>query len=149
MRCLVERVLSAAVRVDGDCVGRIERGLLVYVGVEPDDTESDARLLADKVRHLRIFPDDAGKMNRDVGEIGGAVLAVSAFSLAADARKGRRPSFDTAAPPEAAEPLYGAFVAELKRTGVPVQTGVFRAMMAVEAINDGPITLLLDSKKRF
>ncbi|MCK6485202.1 MAG: D-tyrosyl-tRNA(Tyr) deacylase [Phycisphaerae bacterium] len=149
MRCLVERVLSAIVRVEGDCVGRIDRGLLVYVGIEPDDAESDARLLADKVRHLRIFPDDAGKMNRDVGEIGGAVLAVSAFSLAADARKGRRPSFDTAAPPEIAEPLYATFVEALRSTGIPVQTGVFRAMMAVEAVNDGPITLLLDSKKRF
>lgn len=146
MKALVERVARAAVTSEGELTGRIERGLLVYLGVVEGDGEPDAAWMADKVRYLRIFTDEAGKMNLDVVQAGGGVLAISAFSLAADARKGRRPSFDAAARPEIAEPLYLRSCELLRGLGVTVETGRFRTMMQVEAVNDGPITILLDSR---
>jgi D-tyrosyl-tRNA(Tyr) deacylase len=145
MRAVVQRVSRAGVTIDGEVVGAVGRGLLVLLGVAPSDTEAEARWLADKVVGLRIFPDADGKMNRDVAEAGGGVLAVSQFTLYGDCRKGRRPSFVGAAAPDLAEPLYEAFVAALRAHGVPVATGRFGAMMQVELVNDGPVTLLLDA----
>ncbi|MCK6455327.1 MAG: D-aminoacyl-tRNA deacylase [Phycisphaerae bacterium] len=146
MRALVQRVSHARVGVDDRTVGSISRGLLVYVGVAADDTAEDADAIADKVRYLRVFPDEHGKINRDVAQIGGAVLVVSNFSLMADCRQGRRPGFDAAAPPELAEPLYERVVTRL-RDHLPVEAGQFRALMRVEAVNDGPLNLLLDSRR--
>jgi D-tyrosyl-tRNA(Tyr) deacylase len=145
MRAVVQRVSRAGVTVDGEVVGAVGRGLLVLLGVAPSDTEAGARWLADKVVGLRIFPDDEGKMNRDVTETGGGVLVVSQFTLYGDCRKGRRPSFVGAAAPELAEPLYEAFVAAVRAQGVPAATGRFGAMMQVELVNDGPVTLLVDT----
>ena len=145
MRAVVQRVSRAGVTVDGEVVGSVGRGLLVLLGVGPADTEAGARWLADKVVGLRIFPDEEGKMNRDVSEAGGGVLVVSQFTLYGDCRKGRRPSFVGAAPPEVAEPLYEAFVAAVRAQGVPAATGRFAAMMQVELVNDGPVTLLVDT----
>jgi D-tyrosyl-tRNA(Tyr) deacylase len=145
MRAVVQRVSRAAVAVDGQVVGAVERGLLVLLGVAPTDTEAEARWLADKVVGLRIFPDAEGKMNRDVAEAGGGVLVVSQFTLYGDCRKGRRPSFVGAAPPEVAKPLYEAFVAAVRANGLPAATGRFGAMMQVELVNDGPVTLLVDT----
>jgi D-aminoacyl-tRNA deacylase len=147
MRALVERVGEATVSVDGMAVGSIGEGLLVYVGVERSDGEADVEYIADKVRHLRVFEDDAGKMNLDVSQKGGQVLVISAFTLQADARKGRRPSFDNAADPEEANILYERVVQQLRKSGAQVQTGQFRAAMKVSAVNDGPICILLDSKR--
>ena len=135
--------------VDGQVVGQIDQGLLVLLGVEPDDTETDAQQLADKTIQLRIFDDADGKMNLSLTDVGGSLLVVSQFTLLGDCRKGRRPSFIQAAPPEIAERLYEAFVAAAGAQGIRVATGKFRAMMQVELVNDGPVTLLLDSKKRF
>ena len=149
MRAVVQRVACAAVRVDGHIVGSIERGLLVYVGVGAGDSEADVAYIVDKVLHLRIFPDEAGKMNLDVAQAGGQVLLVSAFTTQADARKGRRPSFDTAMPHETAEALYERVVADLRRNNIVVQTGQYREHMLVESTNDGPICILLDSRKAF
>lgn len=149
MRAVVQRVSSADVRVDGDCIAEIQAGLLVYLGVGIDDDEGQAAALAEKIRRLRIFVDDDGKMNRDVGEIGGAVLVVSNFSLYADARKGRRPSYVAAAPPERAKPLYELFCDALAGLGVSVSRGRFQAMMAVRSVNDGPINILLDTSRAF
>jgi D-tyrosyl-tRNA(Tyr) deacylase len=149
MRVVVQRVSRAAVLADGEAVGRIDEGLLIYVGVETDDGESDAQYVADKVRHLRIFPDDKHLMNRDVSQAGGAVLAVSAFTTAADARKGRRPSFDRAATSEEADALYGRVCQLLEEAGLTVARGRFGAMMEVESINAGPVCILLDSKRVF
>lgn len=149
MRAVVQRVSRASVRVGGDEVGAIGAGLVVLVGVGVDDDESDARFLADKVRSLRIFRDDDGVMNRSVEQTQGAVLAVSQFTLHGDARRGRRPSYITAAPPEAAQGLYRSFVEHLRAAGLVVSEGVFQAMMHVELVNDGPVTILLDSKKQF
>jgi D-tyrosyl-tRNA(Tyr) deacylase len=149
MRAVVQRVLEATVTVEDQVVGSIGAGLLVYLGVGPDDDDSDVRYLADKVRHLRIFPDADRLMNLDVGQIDGKVLVISAFTVHCDARKGRRPSFDTAAPPEHANAMYEAFCRELAGLGVPVETGVFREYMRVGSINDGPISVLLDSKRLF
>jgi D-tyrosyl-tRNA(Tyr) deacylase len=137
------------VTVGGEVVGQIGRGLLVLLGVEGDDTEADAHQLADKTIGLRIFDDAEGKMNLSLAEIGGAMLVVSQFTLLGDCRKGRRPSFIGAAPPELAEKLYETFVAAVGVQGIPVATGRFRAMMDVELVNDGPVTILLDSRKRF
>jgi D-tyrosyl-tRNA(Tyr) deacylase len=148
VRVLIQRVGRASVRVDGVTVGAIARGLLVFVGVEAGDTDEDAVWNAQKTAQLRIFPDDEGRMNRDVLEIGGAVLVVSQFTLASSTRRGRRPSFESAAPPEKAERLYERFVAELLERGLVVATGRFRAMMEVELINDGPVTLMLDPRER-
>jgi len=137
------------VRVNAKTVGEIGRGLLVLVGIGAADTAESAASLAEKVATLRIFPDEAGKMNRSVVEAGGAVLAVSQFTLFGDVRKGRRPSFIAAAPPELAEPLYEQFLESLRGFGLRVESGVFRAMMEVELVNDGPVTILLDTDREF
>jgi D-tyrosyl-tRNA(Tyr) deacylase len=149
MRAVVQRVSEARVRVDGQVVGEIARGLLVLLGVSGQDTAADVTYIASKIRGLRIFPDEQGKMNRSVDDIHGAVLLVSQFTLYGDARGGRRPSFIQAAPPDTAKALYEDAVRELRGAGLPVETGVFQADMQVELINDGPITLLLDSSKQF
>lgn len=144
MKVLIQRVSRAEVRVDGTVVGRIGRGLLVFLGVERDDPPDRCAWYADKTAELRIFPDEEGQMNRSVVEAGGAVLVVSQFTLAAATRRGRRPSFSSAAPPEEAVRHYEAFVARLRGRGIEVATGVFQAMMEVELVNDGPVTILLD-----
>ena len=145
MRAVVQRVSRARVDVDGDTVGAIERGLLVLLGVQVPDTERDADYLAAKIVGLRIFSDAQGKMNLDVQDVHGAVLVVSQFTLYGDARKGRRPSFVQAAPPEQAEHLYEYFLEATARRSVPIAHGVFGAHMQVHLVNDGPVTLLLDS----
>ena len=145
MRAVVQRVRSSRVVVDGTTVGEIGRGLLVLLGVRTGDTIEHARWLADKVVGLRIFEDAEGKMNVSVAEAGGGVLVVSQFTLYGDCSKGRRPSFIDAARPEVAEPLYEAFANAVRMHGVPVATGRFGAMMQVELVNDGPVTLILDS----
>ena len=132
-----------------EVTGRIGRGLLVLLGAGDDDTDSDLQYMVEKVVGLRIFPDDDGNMNRSVVDVGGALLVVSQFTLYGDARKGRRPSFVKAMAPGPAEQLYERFVATARASGVPVETGRFRAMMEVELVNDGPVTLLLDSKRQF
>ena len=149
MRAVVQRVSRAKVTVEGAVTGEIGRGLLVLLGVGKEDREEDARLLAAKVAALRIFEDEAGKMNRAAGEAGGGVLVVSQFTLLGDARKGNRPSFVEAAAPDRANALYERFCAHLREKGLPVGTGVFRATMEVELVNDGPVTILLDSRKLF
>jgi D-tyrosyl-tRNA(Tyr) deacylase len=146
MRAVLQRVRHARVVVDGEVVGQIERGLLVLLGVQQTDTSDQAQWLADKVVGLRVFNDADGKMNRDVAEVGGAVLVVSQFTLYGDCRKGRRPSFIEAAPPEIAIPLYEAFVNAVRAQGITTATGRFGAMMEVELVNDGPVTLIVDSK---
>ena len=152
MRAVVQRVASASVSVGDRIVGAIDHGLLVFVGVEKEDGPADAQYVAAKVRDLRIFedPGDPSRhVNRSVQDVGGAVLVVSQFTLAADCRKGRRPSFDEAAAPQVARPLYEDVVRELRGSGLTVATGEFQAMMQVSLVNDGPVTLLLDSRKRF
>jgi D-tyrosyl-tRNA(Tyr) deacylase len=146
MRAVLQRVASARVRVGEEVVGQVRHGLLVLLGVAHTDGAEQARQLADKIVGLRIFSDADGKMNRDVAEVGGEILVVSQFTLYGDCRKGRRPSFIDAAPPEVAIPLYEAFVNALRAQGVPVATGRFGAMMQVELINDGPVTLIVESK---
>jgi D-tyrosyl-tRNA(Tyr) deacylase len=146
MRAVVQRVTRARVGIDGQTVGEIGPGLLVLLGVTHDDVAESAAWLADKVAGLRIFNDAEGKMNRAVGDVGGGVLVVSQFTLYGDCRKGRRPSFIDAARPEVAIPLYEAFVNAVKALGLPTATGRFGAMMQVELVNDGPVTLILDSK---
>ncbi len=145
MRAVVQRVSRGAVRVGEALVAEIGRGLVVLVGVHVRDTEEDARWLARKVAQLRIFSDEAGKLNRSVLEVGGSVLSVSQFTLYGDVRRGNRPSFLEAAPPESARPLYEAFNDALRALGVPVRTGVFGEVMHVEIHNDGPVTILLDT----
>lgn len=149
MRACIQRVTRAEVRVAGDVVGRIGQGLLVLLGVARDDTTEDAHLLADKVAQLRIFDDPGGKMNLAAHDVAGGVLVVSQFTLLGDCRKGRRPSFVAAAPPELAESLYAVFVERLRATGLQVATGRFRQQMQVELVNDGPVTLLVDSRRQF
>ncbi len=146
---MVQRVSRAEVRVDGRPTGSVGRGLAVLLGVAREDGDDDARALADKVAALRIFEDAAGKMNLALAEVGGGVLVVSQFTLLGDARKGNRPSFVEAAPPERANALYESFCAALRDKGLAVGTGVFRATMEVELVNDGPVTILLDSRKLF
>ncbi len=146
MRVVVQRVSKARVLVNDQVVGEIGQGLLVLLGVTHDDSPAEARWLADKIVGLRIFNDTDGKMNLDVAEIGGGVLVVSQFTLYGDARKGRRPSFVDAAPPEAANPLYEAFLNAVKAQGIPTAAGQFGASMQVELVNDGPVTLIVDSK---
>ena len=148
MRVVLQRVLRAEVRIDGRVTGRIGVGLLVLVGFAPADTEATLDWMVEKILGLRIFGDDAGKMNRALAEVGGGVLVVSQFTLYGDADKGRRPSFVAAAPPDVAIPLYGRFVTLLRERGggMPVETGEFGAMMDVELVNDGPVTLIVDSK---
>jgi D-tyrosyl-tRNA(Tyr) deacylase len=149
MRATVQRVSQASVTVEGQVTGAIGQGLLVYVGVAGDDDADDVRYLVDKIANLRIFNDQQGKMNCSVRDIAGGVLVISAFALQADARKGRRPSFDAAARPEVAQALYDELCAELTAAGLTVACGVFRAHMDVASINDGPICILLDSKRTF
>jgi D-tyrosyl-tRNA(Tyr) deacylase len=145
MKACVQRVSEGRVTVAGEVVGEISRGLVVLLGVAADDTEAQAVALADKISGLRIFDDDAGKMNLPLADVGGAMLVVSQFTLLGDCRKGRRPSFVNAAPPELAERLYERFVTEVRAKGINVATGRFRTMMQVSLINDGPVTLLLDT----
>jgi len=149
MRAVVQRVARAGVTVDTRVVGSIEHGLLVLLGAHRDDTAKDVRWLADKLVHLRIFEDRQGLMNLSLLETGGAMLVVSQFTLLGDCRKGRRPSWAAAAPPDRARDLYEDLVAQVRKTGVPVETGEFRAMMDVSLVNSGPVTILLDSRKRF
>jgi len=149
MRAVVQRVSSASVRVGDEEVGQIGPGLVVLLGVHAGDADSDVRWLADKVIHLRIFEDETGKMNRSLVETGGEMLIVSQFTLYGDCRKGRRPSWSGAAPPEVARPLYERFCSHVRAAGIHVATGRFQAMMQVELVNDGPVTLLLDSHKIF
>lgn len=152
MRAVVQRVLHAAVIVGDRTVGEIGRGLLAFVGVEQGDGPADVQYVAGKIRELRVFEDPADPsrhVNLSVQDVGGAVLVVSQFTLAGDCRKGRRPSFDRAAPPQVARPLYEDVVRELRSNGVTTATGEFQAMMHVSLVNDGPVTLLLDSRKQF
>jgi len=149
MRAVVQRVKSADVSVDGNIAGKIALGLVVLLGVEEDDTTEDALYMAEKVAGLRIFEDDEGKMNLSVKDKGGAVLAVSQFTLFGDARKGKRPSFVKAARPDKADELYRQFINMVKKQGVSVEEGVFQAKMLVRINNDGPVTIMLDSKKIF
>jgi D-aminoacyl-tRNA deacylase len=146
MRIVLQRVISASVEVAGETVGSIGPGLLVLIGVTHKDTPQDAAFLADKTAHLRIFSDDSGKMNRSVKDVGGGVLVVSQFTLYGDCRKGRRPGFDAAAPPEHARTLYEHYVERLKTHDLQVETGIFQAAMQVSLINDGPVTLILESE---
>lgn len=145
MRALIQRVSRASVSVEGQVVGRCERGLLVLLGVAPDDDEAAAAWLAKKLAGLRIFPDQDGKMNLGLSEVQGQALVISQFTLYGDCRKGRRPSFVRSAPPQLAEPLYERFCELLSAQGVPVERGVFGAMMQVELCNEGPVTLMLES----
>jgi D-tyrosyl-tRNA(Tyr) deacylase len=149
MRAVVQRVTSASVAVDAREIGRIEHGLLVLLGVEHNDGPADVQYIASKIRDLRIFADEAGKMNLSVLDRHGGVLVVSQFTLSGDARNGRRPSFATAAPPQIARALYEDVVRELTASGLRVETGEFQAMMQVALVNDGPVTILLDSRKLF
>ncbi|NTV15637.1 MAG: D-tyrosyl-tRNA(Tyr) deacylase [Desulfobulbaceae bacterium] len=149
MRAVVQRVSRASVSVTGEVTGEIGSGLLVLVGIGAGDSEKDAVYLADKVFNLRIFADSSDKMNLSVQDIGGAILVVSQFTLHGDCRKGRRPSYNEAAPPSMAESLYEHFVKALRNLGAPVATGRFQAMMEVSLTNDGPVTILLDSEKKF
>src|ERR671936_2538100 len=149
MRAVVQRVKRARVTVSGDTAGEIGEGLLVLLGVAHSDSKAAAAYLADKIAGLRIFEDDTGRMNRSVGEVGGAVLVVSQFTLFGDVRRGKRPSFDAAARPEHARRLYEYFVDKLRAAGVRCETGRFQEMMQVELVNDGPVTILLDSDKTF
>ena len=149
MRAIIQRVKEARVDVDGETVGKIGEGVLVLLGAEKDDSGVDTEYLAEKILTLRIFEDGEGKMNLSVADTGGSLLVVSQFTLYGDCRKGRRPSFDKAAPPEVAEALYEEFVSKLRARGARVETGRFRAMMDVHLVNWGPVTLMLDSKKEF
>lgn len=149
MRCVVQRVSRASVTVEGKITGQVEKGYMVLVGVETGDTEQDMRYCAEKVAGLRVFEDENGKMNLSVKDVGGAVLAVSQFTLLGDARHGRRPSFSNAARPEEANAFYEAFCEALRAENIRVETGVFQTDMQVELVNDGPVTILLDSRKGF
>ena len=148
MRVVIQRVSEASVRVNESTTGSIGRGLVILIGIGQQDTEADADYLIDKLFSLRIFPDENGKMNRNVQEAGGSLLLVSQFTLYGDCRRGRRPSFDRAAPPEQAQALYKYFVESARRGPVPVETGIFQASMQVQLVNEGPVTLLMDSADR-
>lgn len=149
MRAVVQRVDKAKVVVNDNVAGKIDKGLLVLLGVAADDTEKDLRYIVDKVSGLRIFEDADGKMNLSVADVGGGILAVSQFTLYGDCRKGKRPSFDMAAKAEMAKTYYETFVLELKKLGLVVETGIFQAHMLVDLVNNGPVTILLDSRKQF
>jgi D-tyrosyl-tRNA(Tyr) deacylase len=149
MRAVVQRVSRAQVTVNGEIMGQIGLGLVVLLGVSRDDTEADANYLSEKVAHLRVFEDAEGKMNRSVQEAGGSVLAVSQFTLYGDVRRGKRPSFDAAAPPEKARRIYEFFMEQIRAAGLHCETGRFQEMMQVELVNEGPVTILLDSMKGF
>jgi D-aminoacyl-tRNA deacylase len=148
MRAVLQRVREASVIVNDSTVASIRTGIVLLLGVTKSDTPADADYLLDKVLELRIFPDEAGKMNRNIREAGGSLIVVSQFTLYADCRKGRRPSFDQAAPPEQAQSLYNYFVESARRGPVPVETGVFQAHMEVHIVNQGPVTIILDSADR-
>jgi len=145
----VQRVSRAQVVIDGEIAGQIGLGLLILLGVGHDDTEVDANYLAEKIAGLRVFEDDSGKMNRSVQDVGGSVLAVSQFTLYGDVRRGKRPSFDRASPPEKARQLYESFVERIRSTGLRCETGRFQERMKVELVNEGPVTILLDSARVF
>ena len=149
MRCVIQRVTEASVTVDGEVIGKIGRGYMILIGVSAEDGEKDVKYMADKVPNLRIFEDADGKMNRSILDEGGEILAVSQFTLYGDARGGRRPSFSTAARPEQANALYEQLVEAWRAQGIHVETGRFRAEMKVALVNDGPVTLLMDSAKTF
>jgi len=149
MRAVVQRVSSASVTVDEQIVGQIEKGFVVLLGIKGSDTEADVNFLANKIIGLRVFEDADEKMNCSIVDVGGSLLVISQFTLFGDCRKGRRPSFNEAARPEKAKPLYESFVSELRAQGVPTETGTFQAHMDVALVNDGPVTLLLDSQKLF
>ena len=149
MRAVIQRVSRASVRVDGIIQGDISHGILVLLGIRAGDAITDLQWLAEKIVNLRIFEDQQGKMNRSLADIDGEMLIISQFTLYGDCRKGRRPGFSSAAPPEIAEPLYQQFIEEVKNRQVRVATGIFQATMEVELVNDGPVTLLLDSEKQF
>jgi D-tyrosyl-tRNA(Tyr) deacylase len=149
MRAVVQRVSRAQVAVNGEITGQIGLGLLVLLGVGRDDANADATYLVEKIAGLRVFEDAQGKMNLSVRDVGGSVLAVSQFTLYGDARRGKRPSFDAAAPPEKARQLYEFFVEQIRATGLRCETGRFQEMMQVESVNEGPVTILLDSAKGF
>jgi len=149
MRAVVQRVSRAKVTVNDFSVGEVGLGLLVLLGVAKEDTETDATYLAEKISGLRIFEDENGKMNRSVRDVGGSVLVVSQFTLYGDVRRGKRPSFDDAAPPEPARRIYEFFVEQIRATGLRCETGRFQEMMSVELVNEGPVTILLDSSKAF
>lgn len=149
MRAVIQKVKNSSVKVDGEIVGRIGKGLLVLLGVSNDDSEKDANYLVEKTLNLRIFEDSDDKMNLSLLDIQGEILVVSQFTLYGDARRGRRPSFIEAAPPEKANQLYEYFVSEIRKKLLQVETGKFQAMMEVSLVNDGPVTILLDSKKIF
>ena len=147
MRCVVQRVSRASVTVEGKTTGEVEKGYMVLVGVEQGDGEADMRYCAEKVAGLRVFEDGEGKMNLSVKDVGGAILAVSQFTLCGDCRHGKRPSFTAAAAPDVANAYYERFVDGCRKAGLPVETGIFRAHMLVELVNNGPVTILLDSTK--
>ena len=149
MRCVIQRVTEASVTTGGEVVGKIGKGFMVLVGVSVDDTDKDVRYMADKVPNLRIFEDEEGKMNLSLKDVDGAILAVSQFTLYGDARGGRRPGFTAAARPEPANALYEQLVAAWREQGITVETGRFRTDMQVALVNDGPVTLLMDSTKLF
>lgn len=149
MRAVIQRVEQASVSVEGEIRGQIGAGFLVLIGVEEGDGDADFKYIADKVPNLRVFEDEQGKMNRSLLDVGGELLAVSQFTLLGDARGGRRPSFITAARPETADPMYERLVADWRARGIRVETGVFGAHMKVALVNDGPVTILLDSRRRF
>lgn len=149
MRAVIQRVERASVSVEGEIKGQIGAGFLVLIGVEEGDGDADFRYIAEKVPNLRVFEDEQGKMNRSLLDVGGELLAVSQFTLLGDARGGRRPSFITAARPETADPMYERLVADWRARGIRVETGVFGAHMKVSLVNDGPVTILLDSRRRF
>lgn len=149
MRAVVQRVKSASVKVDENVIGSIAHGILLLLGIEETDEEKDLEYMCDKVPNLRIFEDENGKMNRSLLDVGGSILVISQFTLLGDARKGRRPSFIAAAQPDKAIPMYEKYIAEMKKRNIFTQTGEFGADMKVELINDGPVTILLDSKKVF
>ena len=149
MRLVIQRVLNSSVTVDGNEVGKIGPGFMVLCGVEDGDTQEDVKYCVDKTVNLRIFEDDAGKMNRSILDVGGEILAISQFTLAGDARHGRRPSFSAAARPDVAVPMYEAYCSGLREKGIHVETGIFQADMKVSLINDGPVTMLLDSRRTF
>ena len=148
MRVVIQRVSSARVRVEGKILGEIGKGFLVLLGVGKEDTEKDADWLAEKIVGLRVFEDEQGKFNFSLKEVGGEILIVSQFTLYGDCRKGRRPSFDHSAPPELAEKLYNYFVEKVKEKGIKVATGKFQALMEVELVNQGPVTLIIDTQKK-
>ncbi|MBR3428741.1 MAG: D-tyrosyl-tRNA(Tyr) deacylase [Clostridia bacterium] len=149
MRCVVQRVTSSSVTVNGETVGAVGPGLMVLIGISAEDTETDLKYMAEKVPNLRIFDDENGVMNRSVLDTGGSILAVSQFTLYGDARGGRRPSYIRAARPEKADALYEQLIARWREKGLHVETGIFRTDMQVSLVNDGPVTILLDSEKTF